>query len=295
METEQTTEQVQSDSVADRLNYIAEGLAGEDVPEEEQEQETEEQSEEPLPEAAKAPEPTKIKVKVDGKEDEVDMNTLIAGFQYNAHNTRKAQELADKERELSAKEGLGALYSKMLNDPEFAKHVLTFGDKAPEPDDPISQIKKEAADEAFARLSKVQEEQSEKARLEEIEATRQEVSKDPLYDKVQDALANYVKSLPTEKLRKEMYFELHTNPKAYREMYARARKVIEGPKKEEKKAPPVLMDSGSSGDDTTEQTKAETETKKLKAKFLKTGDPDALKRFFLQPGGLADRLSKGIK
>ena len=84
METEQTTEQVQSESVADRLDYIAEGLAGEDVPEE---------TPEPAP---TEPEATKIKVKVDGKEDEVDMDTLIAGFQYNAHNTRKAQELANK-------------------------------------------------------------------------------------------------------------------------------------------------------------------------------------------------------
>ncbi len=284
-EVVETTPETEVQPEQTAFEDIADGLLDEVTPEVEPEETTEE-PEETIPDIAAEDETPTYKVKVDGEESEVDIDELIKGYQYQAHNTRKAQDLADRERELAAYEGLA---KKLKTDAGFAEHVFGYGKEQPEELDPIEQIKAEAVAAAEEKVEKKFASQAEQAKQRQIDNLKTKVQQDPLYKQVQDKLANYIMSMP-KSLQQQMYQTLDSDPQAYTEMYQKARATIEQPETTPQKVkPPVLVDSGTTQEVPTETTNINNR-KKMKAEMLKTGDLSKLQEYFTQPGGLADQL-----
>ena len=277
--TEQTTETQEAEAIETEVQPeqsvyedIADGLLDEPVAEEtEQVEETPEESQ-----------PTETyKVKIDGQESEVELDELIAGYQYNKHNTQKAQTLAEKERELAAMEGLA---NKLKSDPEFAKHVFGYGNEQPPDDDPIEQIKAEAKAEAKEETRKLIEAQNQQALERRIDQLNQELPKDPLYKDTMGELHKHIQALP-EQYQKQEALRLHRDPDYFLKMYEQKKSTL----KKDQVKPPVLVDSGTTQEVPVE-TKNKTTRKKMKAEMLKTGDLSNLQEYFKMKGGLADQL-----
>jgi len=66
-----------------------------------------------------------VKIKVDGKESDVDLNTLIAGYQTSKSTTQKAQALAEERRkfEASSSKALELFQAKLQEAEEFTKYL----------------------------------------------------------------------------------------------------------------------------------------------------------------------------
>jgi len=282
IESVEPVEETQDESGQSPFEDIADSLLGVDPIEETPEGEPEE-----IPDEAAVEEPTKYKVKVDGEEVEVELDELIRGYSYESHNTRKAQALAEKERELAAIEGLA---NKLKHDEKFAEHVFKYGkEEQPQEElDPIEQIKLEAKEAALKEVEKRFQTQTAQQQQIKIEQVKNKVSQDPLYNQVQEKLGAYIQSMP-KSLQPQMFQTLDQDPNAYMEMYQRARATIEQPKAEKKVKAPVLVDS-SQTQEVPQETKQVNSRKKMKAEMLRTGDLSNLQEYFKQEGGLVDQL-----
>ena len=281
--TEEVTEEVQPVSTEDLLDSVTDDLFEGDT---DQPEESEVKEEPETKDEEKKETPDLHKVKVDGEEQEVDYSELLKGYQTAKHNTQTAQQLAESQRELAPVIGLA---KRLTDDPKFAEHVFGYGKEPDQELDPIEQIKADAVKAAEAKVEKRFETHAEELQQVEIDNIRQKVQQDPLYEKVQGALHNYVASMP-KNMQSTMMATLDRDPQTYIEMYQKARAQIAPEKKETVKTkPPVLVETG-----VTEEVPLETITKqkldKERAKILKSGDHAALEDYFTMKGGLVDSL-----
>ena len=123
-----------------------------------------------------------------------------------------------------------------------------------------------------------------------LDAMRSQVQADPMYQKVQEKIVEYVQSLPPL-LQKTTYLQLDQDPDAYQEAYTHFRKQIETTKVPEVKAvkkeerAPILESAGKAPEVTGDNKKTER-IAKAKAKALSSGDPSALADWLLQSGAI---------
>ncbi len=280
-EVTEVTEEVQPVSTEDLLDNVADGLF-----EEETDQPTEEVEELETKEE-KEPEPEKHIVKVDGQEQEIDYTELVKGYQTSKHNTQTAQQLAENQRELAPVIGLA---KRLSDDPKFAEYVFGYGKEQEQELDPIEQIKADAVKAAEVTVEKRFEKQAADSKQVEINTLRGKVMQDPLYEKVQGALHNYVRSMP-KSMQSTMMETLDRDPQAYIEMYQKARATIEPPGGEivKKAKPPVLVDTGQT-EEVPVNTVRKQKLNKKRAEILKSGDHAALEDYFMMDGGVVDSL-----
>ena len=273
--TEAVQEETQTEVHPEQTVYenIADGILSEDV---------EEVQEEPKEEPKEEPEVRTFKVKVDGEESEVDEQTLISGYQYAAHNTKKAQALADKERELAAMEGLA---NKLRTDAEFHKHVFSYGEQPQEELNPVEQLTKDVTEKATAAVDEKLKEEQNRQLMQHIQKVKTEVQQDPDYQAVQEKILEHVKNTP-EHLRQIEAQKLHLDPTYYLKKFNEIKKGL----KPETVKPPVLVDSGQTND-VPENVSNQSKRKKMKADMLKSGNLSNLQDYFKMPGGIADQLS----
>ena len=280
-EVTEVTEEVQPVSTEDLLDNVADGLF-----EEETDQPTEEVEELETKEE-KEPEPETHTVKVDGQEQEIDYSELVKGYQTSKHNTQTAQQLAENQRELAPVIGLA---KRLSDDPKFAEYVFGYGKEQEQELDPIEQIKADAVKAAEVTVEKRFEKQTADSKQVEINTLRGKVMQDPLYEKVQGALHNYVMSMP-KSMQSTMMETLDRDPQAYIEMYQKARATIEPPGGEivKKAKPPVLVDTGQT-EEVPVNTVRKQKLNKKRAEILKSGDHAALEDYFMMDGGVVDSL-----
>ncbi len=276
---EEVTEEVQPVSTDDLLGNVADAIFEEtDQPE----AEVKEPETKPVEEK-----PDIHTVKVDGEEQEIDYSELLKGYQTAKHNTQTAQQLADNQRELAPVIGLA---KRLTDDPKFAEHVFGYGKEPEQELDPIEQIKADAVKAAEAKVEKRFEEQTAETQQVQINTLRDKVMQDPLYDKVQGALHNYVKSMPAS-MQETMMATLDRDPQAYAQMYQKARATIAPETKEpvKKTKPPVLVEAGLTEEVPVNAARKQQLNKK-RAEILKSGDHDALEDYFMMDGGVVDSL-----
>lgn len=129
-------------------------------------------ADEPAADEQPPQQPPKHKVKVDGVESEVTLEELVSGYVYNAHNTRKAQALADEKR--TFEEGIVRVARE--RDAQYATHLdaLSEAIKAAMPVEPDwDKLKGEVTSDVLA--SKLLEWKTSQKHLENIKSEQEKV------------------------------------------------------------------------------------------------------------------------
>jgi hypothetical protein len=169
-------------------------------------------------------------------------------------------------------------------------------------------IKREAADEAFQRLVRLQQHQQ----IQQTEADRQRLTaeilrvkqNDPLAPQVQARLDEYVKSQPLDWQKDATYRVLATDPYVYKQMYDHFRAEIErgGQGQQDQQGQPQQgqpqqttrsraprLERGGGDRRLTSEEAARRKILNSKNQALASGDMDALGKF-LDDAGVIDPL-----
>lgn len=305
MEPEVTEASEQDQPQQSIYEDVADAILGDKLPE----ADVVEEDDHPKPEIEPEETPKqRYKVKVDGEELEVDQDELIKGYQINKHLTQKGQKLAEEEKRLAAYQGL----IKHFDDPEFAKHAFSYFDQQkqkaePEqpPDDPIDRIKWDAKNEVMRSLQPELEKRDKayqtlehQQRVESVLGQlRARDGED--FQVVYSNLKGYVEKNYPPNAAKVLLAQADSDQGVFMDIYETARDdyrkfkeskatTQEQPKQKRTEMAPVLESPGSDTGD-TEEMAHKKKVKKLKAEALRTGDPDALQKWFLE-SGLVDSL-----
>jgi hypothetical protein len=140
---------------------------------------------------------------------------------------QKTQALADERRKIAAYE---QHIRNLESDPAYVAHVKAYQQRPAEapkpPDDPIEALKWEMKQEVMKELAPQFQVLQAKQNIETVKA---QVMRDPLFDETQAAIVNMVTNLPLA-VREITYQKLDSDPSAYMETYADARKWVEANK-----------------------------------------------------------------
>ena len=273
------------------------------VREKEKETPTEETPEPEKPDEQPAVTP-KYKIKVEGKEEELSVDELIARAQMGTDYTKKTQQLAEKERQLAPLEGL---QRQLQTDPNFNQHILSyFGQKKETPveqppEDPVDRLKWEMRQEILADVKKeIQGSIQPLTHQQVVQQVRTSVMADPQYHEVHGRIVEYVKSLPPA-IQKTAYLQLDQDPQAYLDTFQHFKRQIttqptqETPKEQLPPTPvqktdhaPLLENAGSLPPTSTDAVKQREKIDKAKAKALRSGSTEALADFIQIGGFLKD-------
>lgn len=270
--------------------------------------EEETRSAEPEPKGAQ-----KWKLKVDGEEEEVSQEELLARAQMGTHYTKQMQQLRERERAMAPYD---SLFRQLQMDPNLNKHIADYFAGARQsqpqreqpPDDPIEALKWEAKQEALkeirAEVEPLKQQAQEIARRQERDAYLSSISRDPLFGEVHAEINKLVRSIPDGNKMIEVYRKLDSDPKAYNEVYQKVRDQLAKTKQaaqtgapqqgQNGQQPPVprkseterapFMESAGIIPAESEVSKQRDIVTKSKARALRTGDTDALAEF-LRDGG----------
>lgn len=221
----------------------------------------------------------------------------------------KFQELANQRTELQA---WGQLTQRIQADPQFAQHVFGYGQQPTEqaqperPDDPVEAIAFDAAqqarEEVLKEISPQLEQQRQMEQQMQIQSVLSHHQRDPLYQKVDAAMREYIDSQPTEAMKAHLYRTLDSNPQAYSETYKALRQRVEteAPQSETPAQPaskqrkvtqreaPKLEDAGGPvNEEGAKRSKRLSDlTKKIKQN---RAEPDDIGRYF-ELNGVLDRF-----
>jgi len=247
----------------------------------------------------KEPELEKKKIKWQGQEVEIDPDKEVELIQKGYDYTQKTQELSRKLNEIAPLEGLAKQLEK---DPNLAKHIASYfqqekPEKEPSFDDPVEEFKyqtkqeilKEVQEKFVAPLQEQAKIFNHQQALSQVKAT---VAADPLYNNVQAAMVDYVKSLPPS-LQQVTYMQLDQDPKAYMEAYGHFRKQVETKKTAPTELPEAqkterapIIESAGKAPEVMGNAKQTEKVSKLKRKALEEGDPKALADWLNQSGAI---------
>jgi len=253
-----------------------------------------------LEEKEEVPPQQKFKIKVDGQEEEVPLEELVARAQMGTHFTKEMQALRERERALSPYEGL---VKQLQQDPNLNKHIADYWSHPPQPeqqpvfDDPIEQLKWETKQETIREFEKVlqpiREQQRELSRQQIIDKTKAAVMSDPMFRDVHTEIGKYVQSLPRS-VGETIFQKLDQDPQAYLEMYqtVRDRLAVQKPNEttgikttpKEDHAP--LLESGGSAPPESAVVEQRTKIDKAKARALRDGKTESLQEFLITGGFL---------
>lgn len=235
------------------------------------------------------------KIKWNGQEVEVkpeqEIELLQKGYNYE-------QKMAQLEQDRARIQAYNGLVSAIESSPAIKAKVaeaLGYGAQAPvneQPtfDDPIEQLKWETRQEVLKEVEEkfvkpMQQQNQLNAHQQQLQAVRQSVQQDPMFQQVQTAIIEQIKTLP-ESIGKGLYQQLDQNPQAYIDMYRSVRERIAAqpqptqqvaeapqPTKRETKAP--ILESGNNPvSESAESQKMQERIKELTRKS-KAGDYQA--------------------
>ncbi len=257
--------------------------------------------------------PSTRKIKHDGQEYEVNEDELVRLAQQGYDYTAKTQRLAEKERSLAPLEGLA---KTIESDPAFAAYLREYfvrgkaqeQEKEPELDDPIEKLrhglKKEITETFRKELTEKERQLSHQLTLVKI---KQEVEKDPDYQDVTKMMVDHIRSLP-EPTGKMVFLQWDQDPDAYIKAFSHYKTVVSALKKakpaesaeqknnippeavtrREEKAPILESTGGPPPPDKAAERRKHLS--KLKAKALRSGDPNALADWLAESGAVDDLM-----
>ena len=245
-------------------------------------------------------EPEKYIIKWQGQDKEVTQEELLDLAQKGFDYTQKTQVLATERDQLAPYRGLANL---IKSDPVKAAQIAAIlSGQAPQVqqpekktfDDPIEQLKWETKQEALADLRK--EMAASLAPLHRQQALNQvkaQVQADPDYKEVHAKIIEMVQAQPPA-LQKTMYLQLDQDPAAYLDAFQhfktqKAQKpgTKETPKPVRKETHAPILESGGVEAPAGIESKAKAERiSKMKAKALRSGDPQAIADWLGASGAL---------
>jgi len=235
------------------------------------------------------------KIKWNGQEVEVkpeqEVELLQKGYNYE-------QKMAQLEQDRARIQAYNGLVSAIESSPAIKAKVaeaLGYGNQAqvteqPTFDDPIEQLKWETRQEVLKEVEEkfvkpMQQQNQVNAHQQQLQAVRQSVQQDPMFQQVQTAIIEQIRMMP-ESVGKGLYQQLDQNPQAYIDMYKSVRQRIATqpqptqqaaeapqPTKRETKAP--ILESGNNPvSESAESQKMQERIKELTRKS-KAGDYQA--------------------
>lgn len=247
----------------------------------------------------KEPQIEKKTIKWQGQEVEIDPEKEVELIQKGYDYTQKTQELSRKLNEIAPLEGLAKQLEK---DPNLAKHIASYfqqekPEKEPSFDDPVEEFKYQTKQEILKEVQEkfvapLQEQAKIFTHQQALSQVKSTVAADPLYNNVQAAMVDYLKSLPPS-LQQVTYMQLDQDPKAYMEAYGHFRKQVETKKtaptelpeaKKTERAP--IVESAGKAPEGVGNPKQTEKVSKLKRKALEEGDPKALADWLNQSGAI---------
>jgi hypothetical protein len=227
--------------------------------------------------------------------------------------TRKTQELAQQAQAVAGLQGLGA---RLQQDPAFREHLQSYFQQQAQPNpqpaaggneevDPIDQIENRAAEKAYNRIKQEQTVQAQRAQQNDFDMAysraKEIKAKDPLADKVQARLDNYVQAQKHPVRINETYAQLDSNPFFYLEMYRVMREELVAEQQQPATTPPANggqrtvtprapnLERGGGAPVVTPQAEARKNRAERKKEALRSGSTEALGDF-LDSAGLIDSL-----
>uniref|UniRef100_A0A6M3KUZ4 Uncharacterized protein n=1 Tax=viral metagenome TaxID=1070528 RepID=A0A6M3KUZ4_9ZZZZ len=141
--------------------------------------------------------------------------------------TRGKQSIAEEARAL---EGLKPLGEALRRDPDLREYLKNYKQQqtaGPETDDdPIEQIKKDAAELAYQRIKKEREQEQRDEYSKTLESTLKEHQSDPDYETVMNELWSFVKT-QDEELQPIIFQRLDRDPKYFSKKFKEVKTRLE--------------------------------------------------------------------